>query len=252
MTHWNATCSVDKFSLDGSFTVFFFLGDFSPDVESWIVDSHLAGFSGIFANSRAAITIGACANCAKHEAGGIKYMDTVALTPALLTYWDSQEEHYGCRVGDLRPDYVLPFLARNLHWRVVNNHGAQAPRETIPSLKVMVYPEIVTLPHNIADKPRFEGQNVHYEVTNGRPGGMHTVPAKFLGFGYLGHFLATILAIKLVAAKLHGDFNVLSRTVLAKLMRTLKCVRELLLSRQVLTIVKPVSFGLIFLQQFPT
>ncbi|EFQ32588.1 hypothetical protein CGRA01v4_09590 [Colletotrichum graminicola] len=174
MTHWNATFSVDKFSLDGSFTIFFFLGDFSPDVESWIIDPHLVGSSGIFANSRATITIGACANCAKQEAGGIKYMDTIALTPALLTYWDSQEEHYGCRVGDLSPDYVLPFLTRNLHWRIVNSHGAQVPRETITSLKVMVYSEIVTLPHNITDKPQFEGQNVHYEVTNGRPGGIHT------------------------------------------------------------------------------
>ncbi|KAK2042757.1 Di-copper centre-containing protein [Colletotrichum somersetense] len=174
MTHWNATFSVDKFSLDGSFTLFFFLGDFSPDVESWIVDPHLAGSSGVFANSRAAITIGACANCSKQEAVGIKYMDTVALTPALLTYWDSQEELYGCHVGDLSPDYALPFLVRNLHWRVVNIHGDQVPCEAIPSLKLMIYSETVTLPHDIADKPQFEGKNIHYEVTNGRPGGIST------------------------------------------------------------------------------
>ncbi|OHW91286.1 tyrosinase precursor, partial [Colletotrichum incanum] len=162
------------FSLDGSFTIFFFLGDFSPHLENWILDPHLAGSSGIFAHSRAAINLGACANCAKQDARGIKYMDTVALTPALLTYWDSQEEHYGCRVGDLSPDYALLFLIRNLHWRVVNIHSNQVPRETIPSLKVMVYSETVTLPHDIANKPHFEGQNVHYEVTNGRPGGLNT------------------------------------------------------------------------------
>ncbi|GKT42782.1 tyrosinase [Colletotrichum spaethianum] len=174
MTHWNVTFRVDKFSLDGSFMIYFFLGDFSPDIENWIVDPHLAGSSGIFASSRAAIDSRACANCAKQQAYGIKYMDTVALTPALLTYWDNQEEHYGCRIGDLSADYVLPFLVRNLHWRVVNVHGEQVPCQTIPSLKVMVYSETVTLPHDIADKPQFEGQIVHYEVTNGRPGGIST------------------------------------------------------------------------------
>ncbi|OBR08255.1 Tyrosinase [Colletotrichum higginsianum IMI 349063] len=174
MTQWNVTFSVDKFSLDGSFVIFFFLGDFSPEVATWTTDPHLAGSSGIFASSRAAIDSGACENCSKQEASGLKYMDTVALTPALLTYWDNQEEHYGCRVGDLSPGYVLPFLVRNLHWRVVNIHGDQVPRETIPSLKVMVYSETVTLPHDIAETPQFEGQSVHYEVTNGRPGGIST------------------------------------------------------------------------------
>lgn len=111
---------VNRFSLDGSFVIFFFLGDFSPEVATWTTDPHLAGSSGIFASSRAAIDSGACENCSKQEASGLKYMDTVALTPALLTYWDNQEEHYGCRVGDLSPGYVLPFLVRNLHWRVVN------------------------------------------------------------------------------------------------------------------------------------
>lgn len=100
--------------------IYFFLGDFSPELENWIIEPHLAGSSGIFASSRAAIESGACANCAKQESSGLKYMDTVPLTPALLTYWNSQEEHYGCRVEDLSPDYVLPFLTRNLHWRVVN------------------------------------------------------------------------------------------------------------------------------------
>lgn len=52
-------------------------------------------------------------------------------------------------------------------------HGDQVPRDTIPSLKVMVYSETVALPHDVADMPLFEGKAVHYEVTDGRPGGLN-------------------------------------------------------------------------------
>ncbi|KAL0937178.1 tyrosinase [Colletotrichum truncatum] len=173
MTQWNVTFSVNKFALDGSFMIYFFLGDFSPDIENWIVEPRLAGSSGVFASSNATINNGGCANCAKQEASGFKYMDTVALTPALLTYWDNQEELYGCRIDDLTPEIVLPFLTRNLHWRIVNIHGEQVARETIPSLKVMVYSETVTLPQDVADMPRFEDHSVHYDVTHGRPGGLN-------------------------------------------------------------------------------
>ncbi|KAF6808219.1 tyrosinase, partial [Colletotrichum plurivorum] len=174
VTQWNVTFSVNKFCLDGSFVVYIFLGDFSPEPENWIVEPRLAGASGVFASSRAAIDDGGCANCAKQEAVGLKYMDTVSLTPALLMYWDSQEELYGCQVNDLTPDIVLPFLIRNLHWRVVNINGRQIARETIPSLKVMVYSETVTLPHDVAEAPQFNDRVVHYEVTHGRPGGLNT------------------------------------------------------------------------------
>ncbi|KAF6794236.1 tyrosinase [Colletotrichum sojae] len=99
-------------------------------------------------------------------------MDTVSLTPLLLTYWDSQEELYSCQVNDLTPDIVLPFFIQNLHWRVVNINGEQVARKTIPSLKIMVYSENVTLPHDVAEAPPFGDQIGHHEVTHGRPGGL--------------------------------------------------------------------------------
>lgn len=36
----------------------------------------------------------------------------------------------------------------------------------------MVYSETVHLPQQLTDKPRFENQNMHLEITNGRPGGL--------------------------------------------------------------------------------
>ncbi|KAF6830947.1 tyrosinase [Colletotrichum musicola] len=127
ITQWNVTFSVNKFCLDGSFVVYFFLGDFSPEPENWIVEPRLAGSSGVFASSRAAIDDGGWA------------------------------EIYGHRVFDAgAPD--------------INDE--QVARETIPSLKIMVYSETVTLPQDLTEAPRFEHQIVHYDVTHGRPGGL--------------------------------------------------------------------------------
>ena len=89
MTQWNATFGVEKYALDGSFVVHFFIGDFSPISSNWLHDPHRAGSSGIFATSRSVMHSGGCENCAKQATQGLKYYDTVALTQALLTYWRS-------------------------------------------------------------------------------------------------------------------------------------------------------------------
>lgn len=46
-------------------------------------------------------------------------------------------------------------------------------REDIPSLKIMVYSETIVLPAEITDKPRFEDEVIHYEITDGRPNGLN-------------------------------------------------------------------------------
>lgn len=109
-----------RFACDGSFTVHFFLGDFQYDESSWANSGTLVGVSGIFASSRERIDGGNCDNCATQEAEGDKYHDLVPLTQALLTYFNRGQEAYGYRVTDLSPEVVVPFLTRNLHWRIVN------------------------------------------------------------------------------------------------------------------------------------
>ncbi|KAK5196752.1 hypothetical protein LTR92_004297 [Exophiala xenobiotica] len=50
LTHWNLTITVRKFALNGSFQIYFFLGDFSDDPRNWPHERHLVGIDGIFAN----------------------------------------------------------------------------------------------------------------------------------------------------------------------------------------------------------
>jgi hypothetical protein len=78
------------------------------------------GSSAIFASSQDRIDGGHCANCAKQQAGGRKYYDTIGLTQALLTYWKSGDSAYDLKVSSLDPEVVIPFLTRNLHWRVID------------------------------------------------------------------------------------------------------------------------------------
>ena len=116
---WNVTYTVDKFCLDGSFVINFFLGDFASNAGEWVLDEHLAGQSAVFASDRARIDgEGGCENCAQQEQEGLVYGDTVGLTEALLVYYGNQEEAHGRKVPSLRPEVVIPFLTRNLHWRI--------------------------------------------------------------------------------------------------------------------------------------
>lgn len=111
-----------RFCLDGSFVIYFFLGDFAGGAEGvkWLHEPKLVGSSAVFASSKPRTERGECANCRTQKAGHMKYKDTVGLTQALVKYWRTQEEVHGLKVASLRPDAVVPFLTRNLHWRIVD------------------------------------------------------------------------------------------------------------------------------------
>ena len=119
ITQWNVTYTVDKFCLDGSFVINFFLGDFDSHSGQWVLDGHLVGQSAVFASDRSRIEgEDGCENCRQQEQEGLVYGDTVGLTEALLVYYGNREEVYGRRITNLRPEIVVPFLTRNLHWRI--------------------------------------------------------------------------------------------------------------------------------------
>src|SRR5579871_5357002 len=111
---------MNRYALDGSFNIFFFLGDFDPDHSGWFLEHNLATASSVFASTSDTVEEGHCSNCEQKKASGLKYYDTVGLTQALLTYWKSGEQVHGLGVGDLRPESVVPFLTRNLHWRIAD------------------------------------------------------------------------------------------------------------------------------------
>jgi hypothetical protein len=72
----------------------------------------------------------------------------------------------------LSPVDVVPFLKRNLHWRVLRSDGTPVAREDVPGLKVWISDEIETLPSHIRELSRYEKGSTWREITHGRAGGM--------------------------------------------------------------------------------
>ena len=94
---------------------------------------------------------------------------TVHLTGALL-----KEMEEG-RLGSLERENVIPFLRKNLHWRVTLANGTEKARGEVPHLKIGVVSTVVNLP--AGRRPQFSGEYiVHTEVTDGRPAGLRPSP----------------------------------------------------------------------------
>lgn len=73
-------------------------------------------------------------------------------------------------IGSLTKENVLPWLTKNLHWRVTLADGTDKRREEVEGLKVSVVTTEVGL--SASGFPQYSGvYEVHPEVTDGRPGG---------------------------------------------------------------------------------
>ena len=118
ITEWGVSFTVDKFCLNGSFHVVFFLGDFNPDRTTWRTENNVAGASYVFASGNERVE-GGCSNCHQQKEEGIKYGDTLSLTDPILSYYTSQGQPHGHQITSLDPSVVVPFLKRELHWRII-------------------------------------------------------------------------------------------------------------------------------------
>lgn len=89
---------------------------------------------------------------------------TVPLTTAIL-----KQVKEG-NIGSLDKENVLPWLTRNLHWRVTLADGTDKRREEVEGLKVSVVTTEVSL--SATGLPQYSGvYEIHSEVTDGRPAG---------------------------------------------------------------------------------
>lgn len=113
-------------ALNGTFTIYFFIGAPKPTTLASPADftaaPSLAGSAHFFiAPSQA------CDNCSRQGEAGVKVTNTTAITPILGDY---------IRLGQLQslePEHVVPFLVRELAWRVVKVQflGIIATREEV-------------------------------------------------------------------------------------------------------------------------
>lgn len=100
---YTANIKIDKCALDGSGSIYLFLGDFNDEPAAWRTDSHLAGAAPLFVMDSSAMP----------DAGASKDIyAAVSLTRELERRVGSGE------LGCMDPSDVVPYLTESLAWRI--------------------------------------------------------------------------------------------------------------------------------------
>ena len=169
LRHWQVFVRFEKFTLSGPFQIMFFIGDFPSSSELWSRHKNFIGNIFNFANS----SVATCPNCAVQAASGLVITDTIHLTHALLKFVMSGEKVNGVKLETLEPDDVVPFLTRNLHWRILDARNQERSREEIQELKIQVNERLERLPVLEGDGRECEKYASWEAITHGRSGGLN-------------------------------------------------------------------------------
>ena len=76
------------------------------------------------------------------------------------------------RLENLDVEKVVPYLTKNLQWRVVTSTGEVLQTEGVKSLKVYVLDQVVRPPKGASDFPSYGRATPHREITEGKAGGL--------------------------------------------------------------------------------
>jgi len=150
--HWTARIRFNQYEIGSSFSVLLFLLDVPKDPKEYYTSPNYVGAFHAFVNTAAA----GCTNCQNQAAVGVEGF--VQINDAILKHADQ---------NSLDPNVVVPFLKKNLHWRVLKVDDT--PVE-LPSLEVVVLSAPLTLPTG-AKFPVVGTPKHYHEITHGRPGG---------------------------------------------------------------------------------
>jgi tyrosinase len=160
-TEYICNIKVPKHILHQTFRVHIFLGDFDGATNTWHTQDALIGTFAVFGKDPS--TTG-CEKCKDDAEENVIVTGTVPLTSAIV------KQYKQGNIGSLDKENVLPWLTKNLHWRVTLADGTDKPREEVEGLKVSLVTTEVTLP--VGGFPQYSGvYEVHPEVTDGRPAG---------------------------------------------------------------------------------
>ncbi|GKT56388.1 tyrosinase precursor [Colletotrichum tofieldiae] len=143
---WLVNIKAEKAELGGNYVVHVFLGDPDDDTPLLYVTNHShVGAFATFGQSEDT----ACRNCQEGRASGQRITGQIPLTIALA------ERYVAGLVESLAPAHVIPYLQRNLHWRVTLSSGEPQPRSQLDNLLVSVVTNKVTVPDSPTDLPHY-------------------------------------------------------------------------------------------------
>jgi len=153
---WTARIEAKKYELGTSYSVLLFLGEVPQDSRQWRTSPHFVGAHHAFVNSAA----GHCANCRNQT--DILIEGFVHLNNAIVKH---------SSINSFEADVIVPYLTRNLHWRVIKMDGTAAE---LQSLEVTVIATPVSFPPGamfpVAGEP-----HRYNRITYGQPGGSRHV-----------------------------------------------------------------------------
>ncbi|RVD80145.1 uncharacterized protein DFL_008051 [Arthrobotrys flagrans] len=131
---WRVDVSADRGALNGTYSVHFFLGRPSRDYRQWTNQPEFVGDYVVFTHSMEAPP-GTDPATINTEITG-----SVPLTDAMVNAFSN------ANLSSLNPQHAIPFLIRNLRWRVTDSTGAPVRARNVLGLKVSVSISHTTLP----------------------------------------------------------------------------------------------------------
>lgn len=167
-----------RYAFDGSFSVHLFIGHVKDDQpERFMTKKNEVGFAGIFARGREEME--GCANCAQQLADDIVVEDAIPLTTMLYDYLESNQRDVPLiqsaeyqTIRDLTPDSVVPFLGKQLQWRMIDlTARLLAGQEQRAGLEITISSRSYTPPTADNIMGVYGPETVHPEITSGTPGG---------------------------------------------------------------------------------
>ncbi|KAF3911202.1 Tyrosinase [Arthrobotrys entomopaga] len=143
----------DNSALNGTYTVYIFIGDYNTqDPSTWPTSPNLVGQHSAFTN------IGG----GHHFSGS----GSVPLTAAIMNLIVNG------KIPNLGREAVVPYLKQHLRWDVSTAAGAAIPANNVKDLKVSVVSADVRLPCVDGALPQWGGATVEYGITEGKDGGL--------------------------------------------------------------------------------
>ncbi|UNI25054.1 Tyrosinase [Purpureocillium takamizusanense] len=126
-TEWTANVRVNTEAVDGSYSVYFFLGQPPPNALDWESAQNLAGSVGMFSM--------------KHTNGSqSKISGALPLTSAVMKMVAAGY------IADLSPTAVVPFLSETLEFRILGSNEREIEAETVEGLHVVISSADVKIP----------------------------------------------------------------------------------------------------------
>ncbi|KAA8576834.1 hypothetical protein EYC84_006881 [Monilinia fructicola] len=153
LREWTVALSVSKLDLQGQrFIVRIFLGKIPEDPKEWGRCENLVGSLVILPPPGASD---------KDPVGALAYDEIVVLREPFV------DGSYKERGEDGDGEGTEEFLKANLKWRVQLLDNTPLPANSLPTLKIIVGDEIVTIPYDITEKPVYETKTLHPDIVVG-------------------------------------------------------------------------------------